>query len=1195
MERSFRWLRVPLLLLCLAAIGAEAQAEYAATVSIKPTSGRWKDTLLAGETNILEISITNETRIAGYAIPLRVTSALGGAFARLSPDTANNLDYVGRMINAGNPFTQRIVNLSFLNGITPDSILYGAVEFGSNYLTTGTGIVIEHLMTIDPYVGSVRIDTGLFPPSNVLGFSDTVGNDIAGVNFHPALPVFPVVLRIPNNGPSCTPPANISSHFGVPLNAVVIGSDPEGNALTFRQISGPGTTTGAGAWSWTPSCANVGVNQVCVTVSDPNHLDWDTCCFQVTVTQDPPTLNCTNQSVHYGDTLSYFLPGSDDGCPQALKYFKISGPGAVNQTTGEFRYMPLCADVGTYFVEAVVTDGKDTVECQFQVTVTNSPPIITCPADFFVGIGDTVDFQIPANDPDGDPITYTLLNFQKLSGPTPGGPNTPPTLSPSGAFFWPTSNANDDDFGVWEVSLRVDEPCDSAFCTFHIEVTPNRSPVCQSPPEDVLSQWGVLVTGQFNLFDPDGDSISFQQISGPGSLDSTGLWSWLPGCADVGTYEVCVMVADSAFPGGDTCCFSVTIFQLPPALTCADDSIHAGSGPLVIDLGAVDDGCPGNPVRFYKISGAGTLDSVTGVYTLSDDRCTDIGNHFVTVYATDGVLADTCTFNARIYNNAPRFLCPDSIVNHTNDRTFTLATSLLDPDGDAIINVSILSFVKQSGPPGGPNSAPTVDLAGLVTWQTDSSNNLDLGLWRMILRASDSCGQSRCTLFIQVYPNRPPTCVTADVSGHVGELVKRAVFGQDADGDYLMYEQISGPGSIDTVLGNALWSWVPNCEERGEYDVCITVSDSVFSGADTCCFHVTIFENPPVVNCSTQTVHYGVTLEYDIAYVDDGCPKAGIWSLLSGPGTLDTITGHYSLPTSCGDLGSVNVTVALNDSLRADTCTFAVNITNTPPFVTCPADTSVKVGVTIDIDIPFGDVDGDPTTIALVGLQKLGGINANPPNNPPTINASGHLNWVTDNSNFDDVATWELTVRVTELCDSSFCTFRIEIAPNNPPECSAPNDTDATCLSLISRTFGKFDADNDPVTFTQISGPGSVNPTTGVWSWNAPCDSGGNWQVCVTVSDFLYPEADTCCFTLTLCAVPTPGDVNGDNTANAADIITIVNFVFKSGVMPYGAYTADMNCDGVTNSQDIIYLVNFVFKGGPPPCYACDSPLFPTF
>ena len=64
----------------------------------------------------------------------------------------------------------------------------------------------------------------------------------------------------------------------------------------------------------------------------------------------------------------------------------------------------------------------------------------------------------------------------------------------------------------------------------------------------------------------------------------------------------------------------------------------------------------------------------------------------------------------------------------------------------------------------------------------------------------------------------------------------------------------------------------------------------------------------------------------------------------------------------------------------------------------------------------------------------------------------------------------------------------------------------------------------------------------------------------------------------------TRGDVNANGTINSADIIYLVNFVFKGGPVPQcNPNTGDDNCNLVVNSADIIYLVNYVFKGGPPP------------
>jgi hypothetical protein len=72
------------------------------------------------------------------------------------------------------------------------------------------------------------------------------------------------------------------------------------------------------------------------------------------------------------------------------------------------------------------------------------------------------------------------------------------------------------------------------------------------------------------------------------------------------------------------------------------------------------------------------------------------------------------------------------------------------------------------------------------------------------------------------------------------------------------------------------------------------------------------------------------------------------------------------------------------------------------------------------------------------------------------------------------------------------------------------------------------------------------------------------------------------------CRIDKTGDVNLSGAVTSADIIYLVNYVFKGGAPPLPCIAAgDVNCSGQVNSTDIIYLVSGVFKGGPPPCDVC--------
>jgi hypothetical protein len=61
------------------------------------------------------------------------------------------------------------------------------------------------------------------------------------------------------------------------------------------------------------------------------------------------------------------------------------------------------------------------------------------------------------------------------------------------------------------------------------------------------------------------------------------------------------------------------------------------------------------------------------------------------------------------------------------------------------------------------------------------------------------------------------------------------------------------------------------------------------------------------------------------------------------------------------------------------------------------------------------------------------------------------------------------------------------------------------------------------------------------------------------------------------------GDANADGNTTIADVVYIVNYLFKSGSEPIPLETGDIDGDNLCQIQDAVYLVNYLFKGGSPP------------
>jgi hypothetical protein len=131
--------------------------------------------------------------------------------------------------------------------------------------------------------------------------------------------------------------------------------------------------------------------------------------------------------------------------------------------------------------------------------------------------------------------------------------------------------------------------------------------------------------------------------------------------------------------------------------------------------------------------------------------------------------------------------------------------------------------------------------------------------------------------------------------------------------------------------------------------------------------------------------------------------------------------------------------------------------------------------------------------------------------------------------------------------------------------------TDRTANLIINGPVTSFSTP-DGLTIGRLDSIACLNPPT--------CDS-LDTVFYTDTSAFIYVDGSRTFLPAVQCL---SGDANYDEKLTAADIIYLVNYVFKGGPGPTcSPESGDVNCSGTTNSADIIYLVNHVFKGGLPP------------
>jgi hypothetical protein len=70
--------------------------------------------------------------------------------------------------------------------------------------------------------------------------------------------------------------------------------------------------------------------------------------------------------------------------------------------------------------------------------------------------------------------------------------------------------------------------------------------------------------------------------------------------------------------------------------------------------------------------------------------------------------------------------------------------------------------------------------------------------------------------------------------------------------------------------------------------------------------------------------------------------------------------------------------------------------------------------------------------------------------------------------------------------------------------------------------------------------------------------------------------------------MPNPtGDVNWDGVIDLADVVFLINYLFRGGTAPVPLRLGDPTADCVVNIADVIFLINYLYKGGLAPGIGC--------
>ncbi len=697
---------------------------------------------------------------------------------------------------------------------------------------------------------------------------------------------FAKVGAAPNRDPSfVTTPTNlpeqsVGSVYRYDANA----TDPDGDPITFSLPAAPAGMTvhpTLGVVVWAPTADQVGVHQVVLRVQDDKGgVALQNFAIEVAALNAAPVVSSTPPGpATVGLPYEYRIQAQDaEGDALSFRLLSPLGSNLSLSPDGVLRFTPVAGQVGDVAVKVAVDAAAGPgVEYLFTVPVvatsTNAAPVIRSTPGEYATLGMPFAYQILADDANGDPLTYELVDgpadMTINNGYAPEGS----LIDAPGLVVWQPDAQSAGT--VHAVVLRVSDGRGGVVTQeFAIEV---RSQGSNLPPKIVsVPLMAATVDRGYKLdmkaVDPDGDVLSWILAKGPRGMSidpRLGTLRWTPSADQLGPQEVVVEVIDPFMQKG-TQRFTVVVTcrNQGPQILSRPVTVAYNGEPYVYAVRADD---PENDVlsfRFLSTVPQGmTIDPKSGLirWTPSVAAATAIQ---VAIEVSDGqgnVATQSYILETKADpRNRPPVITSLPRTGATAGGSYEYQVTTRDADGDT------LRYELVSGPAG--NGMAIDEKTGLLTW---SPTMADLGEHVVTLAAIDSNNaRALQTYLLKVAVNQAPSITSAPVTvAPAGGTYGYDVRAVDPDGDAVSYTLAKGPAGMTVDnLGRIRWQPSATYANLNPEPVEIVVSDPQGLQARQA-FAVTVVadtEAPRVnVTFSTNLSQQGDTVRFRIMATDN--------------------------------------------------------------------------------------------------------------------------------------------------------------------------------------------------------------------------------------------------------------------------------------------------------------------------------------
>jgi len=577
-----------------------------------------------------------------------------------------------------------------------------------------------------------------------------------------------VVPASSNRAPVISTTPGIVGTAGKTYTYQVSASDPDGDTMTYSLETAPAEMiiSGTGKVEWAIPEGTAGSFNVEIKVSDDKGaytLQTYSIGVGGTGNQPPRITSQPTSTATAGRTYTYQISAIDpDG--DSLTYKLNQSPAEMTiSAMGKIEWAIPAGASGQFDTELEVTDGRGGYAYQsYTIGVGeegNRPPRITSTPTVTGTIGGIYVYQIVANDPDGDPLTYALLDF-------PAGM----TISADGKIEWtiPTNLVGNVNVEI-EVSDGKGGVVQQGFI-ISVAGSGNRAPRINSTPTTIATI-GTLYTYQVRATESDGDTVTYALTAKPDGMTidaATGKIEWTPSSAQNGYHNIEISVSDGR---GGIAAQSYTIYaQLAnnylPRITSLPVYTSKPGVAYQYTVVAID---VNNDALTYRLASApaGMTISADGV-VYWDNPIT--GKYDITVVVSDphGAYASQSYVLSVGENGVPQIVS-QPVTTAVVGQSYRYEVNAVDPDGD------FLTYQLTTKP-----TNMTISSDGVIEWTPTAK-----GSFNVTIRISDGQDTNEQSFAIVVKVEGSSTDFNKAVSWIQAQ--------QKSDGSYMTTNDLAVP------------------------------------------------------------------------------------------------------------------------------------------------------------------------------------------------------------------------------------------------------------------------------------------------------------------------------------------------------------------------------------------------------------------